>query len=220
MNNFATFKQAVQKKWASKTSFVRRIYNLYWFWMGYWWNIWRLHSMSRYIATISVISLWDPEYRVCEQMRHRLHMSSKMAKILVGPAFLELLIETYMQNIVCTKSVTLYRSSLFEKWVSDSEAVKTLQFSNFISAIWCILFGNFPKRRKNRHLDDSPFPGNLNRLDIRSSFDRYDLIFEWNTDPIFSHLNLSSVTVFSPTCYVSSSSLRAFFSPPLFLCIL
>ena len=52
------------------------------------------------------------------------------------------------------------------------------------------------------------------RIDIRSSYDRYDLILEWNTDPIFSHLSLSSVTMFSPVFSVSSSSLPAFFSPP------
>ena len=57
--------------------------------------------------------------------------------------------------------------------------MKTLQFSNLICAIWCKLFGNIPKRRKDHHLDDSPFSDNLNRIYIRSSFDdRYGLIFE------------------------------------------
>ena len=41
------------------------------------------------------------------------------------------------------------------------------------------------------------------------------LILEWNTDPWFSHINLSSVTMFSPAFSVSSSSLPAF----LFVCL-
>ena len=50
---------------------------------------------------------------------------------------------------------------------APSEAMKTLQFSNLICAIWCILFGNIPKRRKDHHLDDSLFSDNLNRIDIK-----------------------------------------------------
>ena len=57
--------------------------------------------------------------------------------------------------------------------------MKTLQFSNLICVIWCILFGNIPNRRKDHHLDDSPFSDNLNRIDIRSSYDRYSLIYTW-----------------------------------------
>ena len=49
---------------------------------------------------------------------------------------------------------------------APSEAMKTLQFSNLICAIWCILFGNIPKRRKDHHLD-SLFSDNLNRIDIK-----------------------------------------------------
>ena len=48
-----------------------------------------------------------------------------------------------------------------------SEAMKTLQFSNLICVIWCILFGNIPKRRKDHHLDDSLYSDSLNRIDIK-----------------------------------------------------
>ena len=95
--------------------------------------------------------------------------------------------------------------------------MKTLQLSNLICAIWCMLFGNIPKRRNAHHLDDSPFSDNLNRIDIRFSYDdRYGLKFEWNTDPIFSHINLSFVTMFSPAFSVSSSCFFSFFQPPSF----
>ena len=103
--------------------------------------------------------------------------------------------------------------------------MKILQFSNVICAILCILFGYISNRRKDHHLHDSPFYDNLNRINIRSSNDRYGLILEYikYRSYIFSHhLNLSSVTVFSPAFSVSSSSLpafkkkkKSFFKPPL-----
>ena len=55
-----------------------------------------------------------------------------------------------------------------------------------------------------------PFSDNLNRIDISSSYDRYGLILEQIQMPLFSHLNLSHVTMFSPALSVSSSSLPAF----------
>ena len=63
MNDFATFKQAVRKKCASKTfpktSFVRRIYNL----IDSGWEIDGIFSVYTAWADIgSVISLWDPDY--------------------------------------------------------------------------------------------------------------------------------------------------------------
>ena len=68
-------------------------------------------------------------------------------------------------------------------------------------------------------LGDSPFSDNLNRIDIRSSYDRYDFQI------LYSHitLNLSSVTMFSRPflnvfCLFFLSSY--FFQPPLFSCIL
>ena len=65
MKDFATFKQAVRKKWASKlfpkTSFVRRIYIL----IDSGWNIdgiFSVYTVWADIATGSVISLWDQDY--------------------------------------------------------------------------------------------------------------------------------------------------------------
>ena len=78
-----------------------------------------------------------------------------------------------------------------------------------------VLFGN-PKRRKDHHLDDSPYSDSLNRIDIRSSYRLVMIgtgmvILEQTTDPIFSHLNLSFVTIISLAFSISSSSLPAFF---------
>ena len=115
--------------------------------------------------------------------------------------------------------------------------MKILQFSNLIYEIWCILFGNILNRRKDQHLDDSPFSDNLNRIDIRSSYDRYGLILEYmkyrsyilisqyvHCHRVFSGFSVSSssllfffqaLTYFRPLCvfYDLLTVLRGCFTP-------
>ena len=95
---------------------------------------------------------------------------------------------------------------------APSEAMKTLQFSNLICAIWCILFGNIPKRRKDRHLDDSLFSDNLNRIDILGPA-MIDMVWYWNKIQIL----YSQISI----CPMSPCFLRLFLSLlPFFLLFL
>ena len=93
-------------------------------------------------------------------------------QILVGPAFLELLIETckivFAYNQKHFTDFLVWKGGVWEG-CAPWETLKTLQFSNLICAIWCILFGNIPNQSKDHHLEDSPFSDNLSRIDIRSS---------------------------------------------------
>ena len=103
--------------------------------------------------------------------------------------------------------------------------MKTLQFSSLICAIWCTLFGNIPKRRKNHHLDDSPFSDNLNRIDkvqlwqIRfNNWTKYrSLILTYQ--PVLCHHVFSGLfCFFLSSCFFLFSFVLflAFFSPPSF----
>ena len=98
-------------------------------------------------------------------------------------------------------------------------------FAILICAILCILFGYISNRRKDHHLHDSPFSDNLNRINIRSSNDRYGLILEYKIQIIYILTSSQSVLchrVFSglfclfflSSCFFFSNSFIAFLSPP------
>ena len=87
---------------------------------------------------------------------------------------------------------------------SLSKAIKTLQFANLISAIWCILFVNIPKRRKIHHLDDSPFSDNL-----------IDLWFNTWIKYKYSHISIFHLSPCFPRSFLSLLPLfLLFFQPP------
>ena len=87
---------------------------------------------------------------------------------------------------------------------------------------WMQTFRYYSERNKGSRFYDSPSPFRQ----LENCRGRYGLTLEWNTDPIFSHLNLSSVTVFSRSPAISVSSYTfsieffPVFSPPPFPCLL